>query len=106
MKTISEEQLKEESKRVIWLSDFEFKECIKTRGRGNVTTTSSGTIKDIVIVGSNRAKILTTPHFMKRAYYSRYGKENYMKRYNEKTLQITKIILKKPLSLSFAPEYN
>ncbi len=104
--SLTKDQVKENAKKVIWLCDFHYREVIRTKGRGVVTTERNSIAPNILSVGSDRIKIIRNPMFMKRVYHQLYGKDKWLKRYEEKTLTITKIDFKKALSLSFAPEYN
>ena len=99
---LSEEDLIKNKHKVIWLSDFYYSEASTQKGQYD----RNGTAKDIVVVGNDRVKILTNPMFVKRVYENVYGKEKWLKKYDEKTLSIKRIVLKKPISLSFAPEYR
>jgi hypothetical protein len=104
--SLSKQEVKDNPSKVIWLCDFHYREVIRTKGRGVVTTERNSIATNITSVGTDRIEIIRNPMFLKRVYQDVYDKDKWLKRYEEKTLTITKIDFKKPLSLSFAPEYN
>jgi len=105
MREITKEDLAKHPRRVIRTSDWYFHETITTRGRGGVTYERDGVAENILCVGTDRIEIATNPFFLKRVYLLLYGSDKYLKRFNEKTLSIKKIVFKKAISLSNAPEY-
>ena len=105
MRSITKEELIKHPRRVIRTSDWYFHETITIRGRGGVKHERDGIAKNILCVGTDKVKIVTNPFFIKRVYLSLYGSEKYLKRFKEKTLLISKIVFKKAISLSNAPEH-
>jgi hypothetical protein len=102
---LDKEQEKGNEHRVIRLTDWHYQETKIGKGRGGVLHQRNGTAEDIVCVGTDRIKLMTNQTFIKRVYEAVYGKEKWEKNYDIKTLKINKIVFKKALSLSLAPEH-
>ena len=85
--------------RVIRLTDFYYKESIPDGRSKTKTIDRMGIAENILVVGTDRIKILSNKNFINRVYLKVYGKEKYQKMAEEKTLSITKLVLVNPLIL-------
>jgi|TARA_R100000995_G_scaffold66643_2_gene35395 hypothetical protein len=94
--------------RMIRLSKWTVHEQHVGRGRPKSKENLKPTVavlKNVLVVGHDRIKIMQNKAFLNRAYKERYGKDKYQSKLEQNTLKIIKIEFVKTLSLSQAPEY-
>lgn len=103
---MTDEEIKGNEHRIIRLTDWHYTETTVGRGRGGVTHTRNGIAENIICVGSYPIDLVSNNKFVKRVYEHVYGKDKWYSNFKSKTLKISKIVFKKALSLSLAPEYN